>query len=119
MKRVSEHIKNPSAIREHRNCCPSCKSFSSNDFIDLFSVVEKANSDFDLQISEALHILDKNPQLNKQLSNNGTSFILNIYYYHSHLYHDHNHCIIQLSICIFDCVKCTLITTPFLRDWRK
>ena len=79
MKRVSEHIKNPSAILEHRNSYSTCKLFSPDDFFDSFSIVEKANPDFDLQILEVLHILDKNPNLNKQLSNNGTAFILNVF----------------------------------------
>ena len=79
MKRVSEHVKNPSAIRDHRHSCHSCQSFGISDYISSFSIIDKASTDFDLKILEALHILDKNPKLNKQLSNNGTSFILNVF----------------------------------------
>ena len=76
-KRVSEHISAPSAIHEHRKKCITCNE--NDDFIDLFSVLDKSNSDFELRILEALHIRDKNPSLNKQLLNNGSSFMLNIF----------------------------------------
>ena len=38
-----------------------------------------ANSDFEVSIKEALHIKHRNPNLNKQLSTQGMSFMVKIF----------------------------------------
>ena len=77
MKRVTEHKKAKSAIRNHLTNCNLCNT--NENFLNQFSVIDKANSDFDLQILEAIHIINDRPTLNKQLANNGTSYILSIF----------------------------------------
>ena len=76
-KRITEHQKSGSAIHTHLDICNSCKN--NKDFVNCFSVLDKGGSDFELQILEALHIMDKKPNLNTQLVNNGSSFALNIF----------------------------------------
>ena len=75
-KRVTEHTHSGSAVHSHITQCSVCQP---HDIFDQFSVLDSANTDFDLQILEALHIIDKRPILNKQLTGNGSSFILNIF----------------------------------------
>ena len=74
--RVGEHGTTRSAISDHLNSCSSCKSKFS---INLFSILDTGKNDFEISIKEALHIKAKKPQLNKQLTTQGTSFILNIF----------------------------------------
>ena len=76
-KRVSEHKKSTSAIHSHLSSCNTCKNSAS--FIDQFTVIDRGNTDFDIQILEAIHIFQDRPTLNKQLSNNGSSYILTIF----------------------------------------
>ena len=74
--RVWEHTTSPSAIKEHLSSCTTCKdNYSCNSF----KVIDSANSDFEVSIKEALYIKHKNPNLNKQLSTQGMSFMLKIF----------------------------------------
>ena len=74
--RSQEHYKQNSQIHNHLKSCNSCKS---SNLFNNFSVLFKSNKDFDLQIAEALFIKEKRPYLNKQLSGEGASFLLNIF----------------------------------------
>ena len=74
--RVREHTTSPSAIKEHLSSCTTCKD---NYLCNSFKVIDSANSDFEVSIKEALHIKHKNPNLNKQLSTQGMSFMLKIF----------------------------------------
>ena len=76
-QRVIEHKKSGSAIHTHLIDCNTCRN--SDSFFDSFSVLGQANNDFELRILEALQIMDKRPNINKQLTGNGTSFILNVF----------------------------------------
>ena len=74
--RVREHTTSPSAIKEHLSSCTTCNdNYSCNSF----KVIDSANSDSEVSIKEALHIKHKNPNLNKQLSTQGMSFMLKIF----------------------------------------
>ena len=74
--RVKEHGTSASAIYDHLNICVPCKSkFSINNF----SILDRGNNDFEVSIKEALYIKSTKPDLNKQLFNNGSTFILNIF----------------------------------------
>ena len=74
--RVKEHATSSSAIKEHLSSCTTCKdNYSCNSF----KVIDSANSDFEVSIKEALHIKHRNPNLNKQLSTQGMSFMLKIF----------------------------------------
>ena len=75
-KRITEHEKNGSAIYNHMGTCGQCKRHGISK---CFKVLIKGNTDFDLTILEALQIRDKNPSLNKQLTNDGSTFILNVF----------------------------------------
>ena len=75
-KRIVEHLKPNSAIGGHISKCNQC---NSQNYVNSFKVIDKAHTDFDLQILEALLITDNRPQLNKQLGNDGTSFKLKIF----------------------------------------
>ena len=71
--RVREHTTSPSAIKENLPSCTTCKD---NYSCIGFKVIDSANSDFEVSIKEALYIKHKNPDLNKQLSTQGMSFML-------------------------------------------
>ena len=74
--RVREHTTSPSAIKEHLSSYTTCKdNYSCNSF----KVIDSANSGFEVSIKEALYIKHKNPNLNKQLSTQGMSFMLKIF----------------------------------------
>ena len=73
--RVDEHCtgtKN-SAIQTHRQLC-TC----SPDIND-FKIVCSGKSDLDIKIKEALYIKKRKPKLNRQLYQNGSNFVLNIF----------------------------------------
>ena len=91
--RVKEHATSSSAIKEHLSSCTTCKdNYSCNSFKVIDSAnsdfeeiqdtryfVSLQNSDFEVSIKEALHIKHRNPNLNKQLSTQGMSFMLKIF----------------------------------------
>ena len=74
---MNEHRKSGSAIFNHIQKCDCCKN--STDLYASFSVLNQANNDFELQILEAMQITENRPELNKQLTGNGSSFVLNIW----------------------------------------
>ena len=53
-----------------------CNQCNSQNSVNSFKVIDKAQTDFDLQILEALHITDNRHQLNKQLGDESSSFKL-------------------------------------------
>ena len=74
--RVMEHAISPSAIKELLILRTTCKSnYSCNSF----TVIDSANSDFEISIKEALHIKHKSPNLNKQLFTQGKSLRFKIF----------------------------------------
>ena len=72
-----EHQNSASAIHNHLPICEKCSD--SKIFEKSFRVIGKRNSDFELQILEAIEIISQRPSLNKQLANEGSSYILNIF----------------------------------------
>ena len=65
-----------SAIRDHISSCSLCTSrFSCSSF----HVIDSRRNDLEITIKEALRIKYSKPQLNRQLFNSGSSFILNIF----------------------------------------
>ena len=75
--RSKEHFSGQrSAISDHLKECPICRK---NADIDKFSILATANSDFELRIKEALYIKSKKPRLNRQLSQQGSAFFLNVF----------------------------------------
>ena len=76
-KRITEHQTSASAIRDHLQYCQKCSD--SKIFNQSFGVVGKCNTDFELQILEAIEIISRRPSLNKQLANDGSSYVLNIF----------------------------------------
>ena len=79
--RVKEHLSNSglneSAVKELIQNRSSC---SQEQDLNLFTVIRKCNTAYEVIIQEALLIKKQNPKLNKQLCANGASFSLNIYY---------------------------------------
>ena len=75
--RIGEHLKGPSAIFGHISKCQVCQNNSNNN--NQFKCIQSGNSDFELQILEALYILQNRPSLNVQLAKGGTSYNLNIF----------------------------------------
>ena len=73
-KRITEHQKTGSAIHTHICNCDKCSN--SETFFKSFDVLGKGNTDFELQILEAIEIISQRPTLNKQLANNGSTYIL-------------------------------------------
>ena len=57
-KRIIEHLKPNSAMGSHISKCNHC---NSQNYVNYFKVIDKAQTDFDLQILEALHITDNRP----------------------------------------------------------
>jgi len=80
--RVQEHLNTKSknsAINQHIQKCSYCSNVLNRDSLSLFSVIKKCNSKYNTKIEEALLIKKENPILNKQLYENGLSFLLNVY----------------------------------------
>ena len=57
--------------------CQNCKVNNTN--LNGFKVLRTCNSEYATKIQEALLIKKHNPQLNRQLYANGSSFLLNVY----------------------------------------
>ena len=74
--RVKEHEKTQSAIKDHLARCQAC---STNYSCNNFSIITTGKNDFEITIKEALHIKNKQPNINKQLCSQGTSFLLNVF----------------------------------------
>ena len=76
--RVDEHLvskKGQTAVHKHRQSCETCKHAD----IQNFSVIASGNSDLEIKVKEALLIKCDKPELNKQLFQNGSSFLLNVF----------------------------------------
>ena len=67
----------PGFVRErHILSCSLCRSkFSCSSF----HVIDSGRNYLEITIKEALHIKYSKPQLNRQLFNSGSSFVLNIF----------------------------------------
>ena len=76
-KRADEHLEGNSAIYTHVSSCCDCQS--SVGYHQAFSILDRADRDFDLKILEALQIKERQPTLNKQLATGGASFHLNVF----------------------------------------
>ena len=81
VERVGEHLNlkqnKPSAIKSHIFSCETC--FNSKLGCHNFEILKKCQSDYDSQISEAFFIKKLKPEMNSQLFNSGSSFLLNIF----------------------------------------
>ena len=78
--RAREHFNlknNKSAISQHLQKCSTCNTGKFN--LSSFCVMKKCRSNFATKIQEALLIKKQNPTMNRQLYENGSSFLLNIY----------------------------------------
>ena len=72
--RIREHITIPnSAIYNHSSSC-HCKPSADN-----FKILSKGNSEFEINIKEALLIKQLTPKLNTKLANDGSSYFLKIF----------------------------------------
>ena len=77
--RIQKHLHHKtikSAIREHFEICQNCKLNNTN--LNGFKVLRTCNSDYATKIQEALLIKKHNPQINRQLYANGSSFLLSV-----------------------------------------
>ena len=81
--RAKEHLNLGSSvkskIKDHIIECNLCKKKDMDGLIHRFSVIKKCSSDYDCKIHEALLIKKHQPKLNKQLYENGLSFLLQLF----------------------------------------
>lgn len=75
--RAEEHFSKRSAILDHLNTCQKCKNSVSVE--KNFSILTTAQNEFDLSVKEALKIKQNRPVLNRQLANDGSSYLLKIF----------------------------------------
>ena len=80
--RINEHTKpnqrqnGDSAIMRHLlECNECCKS----DLNENFNILDTGRGDFDLKIKEALYIKYNNPNLNRQIFQQGSSYLLKVF----------------------------------------
>ena len=66
-----------SAIHDHVEICQNCKL--NNTDLNGFKVLRIRNLEYATRIQEVLLTEKPNPQLNRQLHANGSSFLLNVY----------------------------------------
>ena len=78
MTRIQEHITQKlKPVIKHIENCNSC---NINKYISRnFEIIKKCKKDYDNKIHDALSNKKLNPSLNKQLYENGSSFLLNVY----------------------------------------
>ena len=78
---VREHLNfkslQDSAIKDHILSCGKCSNnrFNENDFV----IIRKCKSEFCSKIHVALLIKKLSPKLNRQMLENGASYLLNIF----------------------------------------
>ena len=81
--RVKEHLNLDSSvkskIKEDIIECNLCNKKDMGSLIHRFSVIKKCLSDYDCKIHEALLIKKRQPKLNKQLYENGSYFLLQLF----------------------------------------
>ena len=78
--RIQKHLHHKttkSAIRDHVEICQNCKL--NNTDLNGFKVLRICNLEYATKIQEVLLTEKPNPQLNRQLYANGSSFLLNVY----------------------------------------
>ena len=68
-----------SKIKEHISECNLCNKKDTDSLIHPFIVIRKCSSDYNCKIHEALIIKKHQPKLNKQLYENGSSFLLQLF----------------------------------------
>jgi len=74
--RVNEHKFKNSPISNHLLICNECSDNYNNNS---FKILCTTNSNLDLSIKESIFIKQLNPNLNKQLAYQGSSFYLNVF----------------------------------------
>ena len=83
LKRAKEHLNLGSSvkskIKEHIIECNFCNKKDTDSLMYHFVVIKKCSSDYDCKIHEALLIKKHQPKLNKQLYENGSSFLLQLF----------------------------------------
>ena len=81
--RAKEHLNLGSSvkskIKDHIIECNLCNKKDMNGLLHCFSAIKKYSSDYDCKIHEALLIKKHQPKLNKQLYENGSSFLLQLF----------------------------------------
>ena len=81
--RAKEHLNLGSSvkskIKDHIIECNLCNKKDMDSLMHRFSVIKKCSSDYDCKIHEALLIKKHQPKLNKQLYENGLSFLLQLF----------------------------------------
>ena len=81
--RAKEHLNLGSSvkskIKDHIIECNLCNKKDMDSLIHRFSVIKKCSSDYDCKIHEALLIKKHQLKLNKQLYENGSSFLLQLF----------------------------------------
>ena len=81
--RAKEHLNLCSSvkskIKHHIIECNLCNKKDMDSLINRFSVIKKSSSDYDCKIHEALIIKKYQPKLNKQMYENGSSFLLQLF----------------------------------------
>ena len=74
-QRVEEHLKTNTAISPHLGTCVDC----TNNLNDRFKVVYTGKTEFEINIVEALKILEERPKLNRMLNNDGNAYFLKVF----------------------------------------
>ena len=74
--RSKEHLTGSTAVTQHLHECASCKDNAS---LSNFTVIASGRTDFEIKIKEALFIKYEKPRINNQLSQQGSSFFLNVF----------------------------------------
>ena len=74
--RSAEHLSQRPAIFDHLKECKTCKASAS---LKSFTVLHTAQNDIELRIKEALYIKKQQPPLNRQLAQQGASYLLSIF----------------------------------------
>ena len=81
--RAKEHLNLGSSvkskIKDHIIECNLCNKKDMDGLIHRFSIIKKCSSDYDCKIHKALIIKKHQPKLNKQLYENGSSFLLQLF----------------------------------------
>ena len=75
--KLSSSVK--SKIKNHIIECNLCNKKDMDSLIHRFSVIKKCSSDYDCKIHEALLIKKHQLKLNKELYENGSSFLLQLF----------------------------------------
>ena len=74
-QRVREHCNTNTAISTHLNTCSECL----NTIYDRFKVIYIGRSNFEIEVVEAIKIMENNPNLNKTIANKGNAYFLKVY----------------------------------------